>query len=180
MSGRIWLQLGFLMTAMQDGCGGRATWTAGAEDARFLAPGQLDRARAAVAALPESPRSTVEATLVRVSQTPATVEGLVDATGAVRAAMPGLGDPQSDSSGLDPAQRALRDAAACLFHGLAARAGGQIATTRDAARAQALIEAIEAIDVLGPAAPSRLVEEARVGLGDELYLAARQRAAPTP
>ncbi len=158
-------------------CSAEAEWRRVAEQATWLAPGQLDRAAAAVEKLPRERRAAVEQALGALAAVPGGQAGLAEAERTLSEAVVGLGS-SSAVDGTDPAVAALRGAALCVFQGLILRTAKEIAATGDVAQATELVRWTRALTVFEKGDVATLREEAQTGLGPLYTEALRKLAAP--
>ena len=158
-------------------CASSQEWPKAAAGAEMLSPGQVDGATAAVDALPSGPRAKVNALLERMAAQPPGVDGLKAALDDLDSSLPSLVDGPQVPGG-DPVISAAKLGAMCVLQGLVLRSGQAVAATAEAENenaAVALLEVIGSVRSLDEGQRTRLLQEARMGLGPPLYLSAWKR-----
>jgi hypothetical protein len=142
------------------------------EGQTYDAKAQEEAARS-VESLPKELRQKVRETLDTMARSPQGAQGLQAAHDAMMAAMPGLEAPDAAFSGEGPNRKVLRRAGVMVLHGLVAREARRVARSeKPDAEAAALLWTLVGLKGVDALTRNRLKEEARLGLGDELYLRA--------
>lgn len=151
-------------------------WVALARAASLLGPTQIQKAEAALGALPAAASGPMTEALNGIARLDPAVGAIAEAGRRLRLAQ-GTGAPIRP--GGDPARNAFFLAAECVLHGLIAQVGQRVAqTTAPEAAAATLLRAVrEDLAVFprgsapGTVLPAGLERELRLSLGPALYLA---------
>jgi hypothetical protein len=139
-----------------------------------------DEAAKAVEKLSKDKRQRVHEALEAMARAPRGAEGLQAAHDAMVAALPGLEAPEAAFSGEGPNRVVLRRAGVLVLHGLVAREARRVAKLEQpGAEAAALLRTLVGLKGVDQITRDQLKEEARLGLGDALYLSALPPAGPT-
>jgi hypothetical protein len=162
--------------------GGGATppgWRELSAAGQTLAQGEPAQAAKAVDSLPPELRKRACEALDAMARAPQGAQGLQQAHDALVAALPGMEAPDAAFSGPGPNRVVLRRAGALVLHGLVAREAKRVAKVeKPDAEATALLRAVVALKGVDDVTRNQLKEEARLGLGDALYLRALAAAGP--
>jgi hypothetical protein len=138
----------------------------------YDAKAQEEAARG-VESLPKDLRQKVRETLDTMAHAPQGAQGLQAAHDAMMAALPGIEAPDAAFSGEGPNRGVLRRAGVMVLHGLVAREARRMAKgEKPDAEAAELLRTLMGLKGVDAVTRNRLKEEARLGLGDELYLQA--------
>jgi hypothetical protein len=132
-----------------------------------------DSAEKAVEKLPKDKREKVREALEAMARVPRGAQGIQAAHDAMVAALPGLEAPDAAFSGEGPNRVVLRTAGVLVLHGLVAREAQRVAKLeKPDAEAATLLKTLLGLKGLSQITRDQLKEEARMGLGDALYLRA--------
>jgi hypothetical protein len=143
-----------------------------AEAQTYDAKAQEEAARG-VESLPKDLRQKVREALDSMARAPQGAQGLQAAHDAMMVAMPELEAPDAAFSGEGKNRGVLRRAGVLVLHGIVAREARRVAKgAKPDAEAAALLRTLVGLKGVDAVTRNRLKEEARLGLGDELYLRA--------
>lgn len=165
--------LSVLSSLLGSACASEAAgpWLTTAQVARF--PNKAAEAERLVAKLPGDTRKKVDAVLSAMAAEPATPAGIGAAAGRLREAIPTFVDPNSESSGLEPAIEALTLGGQAVLKGQLVAAGKAIAASPSPdAEAMELVRQARALADLDRWADASFLQEAEAGLGGDLYVRA--------
>lgn len=157
----------------------RTDWQEVARSAQFVSESTVTAAAAGIQKLPSAQNKIAQALLDDLAKEPATAASIKDGGVKVQATLQMLVDPRSAAEGQDPVVASVKRAALAVLHGQVYRAG-------QALRGKPTTAAVELLRAVSDAAASvsgslgvQLTEEAREGLGHELYLAAARVIDPS-
>jgi hypothetical protein len=154
-------------------------WRELAATGQLLAKGQPEQAAKAVESLPAELRKRACEALDTMARVPGGAQGLQQAHDALMAALPGMEAPDAAFSGPGPNRVVLRGAGVLVLHGLVAREARRVAKEQKPdAEAVALLRTVVGLKGVDDVTRNQLKEEARLGLGDALYLRALAPAGP--
>ncbi len=126
-------------------------------------------------ALHAGPRAKVNALLERMATQPPGLDGLKAALDDLDSSLTTLVDGPQVPGG-DPVISAAKLGAMCVLQGLVLRSGQAVAAAAEAENAAvAMLQAIGSVRSLDEGQRTRLLQEARMGLGPPLYLSAWKR-----
>lgn len=148
-------------------------WRELAASSQTFAASARESAARGVESLPKELRQKAVAALEAMARAPQGVEGIQAAHDTLVAALPGMEAPDADFSGEGPHRVVLRRAGVTVLLGLVAREARRVAKeeTPDA-EAIALLRKVMGLQGVDEITRNQLKEEARMGLGDALYLRA--------
>lgn len=160
---------------------GSPAWVLATRGARYVKEEQVNQAVAELGKLPADLAVAANTLLGQLADTEPTPEGLIARGKKLEQALPSFVSKTPISPGQDPNQRRLLRCALLLFHGRVQRVAKNIAADHPA-QAPALLRAVAALRVAlrGASIGIALEEEARAGLGHDLFDKARETIASTP
>lgn len=157
----------------------KSDWVALARAAQFVNEATIKSAAADIDRLPGPQQKLARKLLGELGQAPQSAAGIKQAAAKVQAVLPQLVDPKNAAEGQDPAVAKVKRASLTVLHGLVFKAG-QALRGKPVPQAAELVRAVsEAQGVLRDSLGVQLTEEAREGLGHELYLSAAREIDPS-
>lgn len=154
-------------------------WIAAARGSRYVKDEQVSQAATDVNKLPEGAAQKANKLLNELAAEASSPSGLREAGSKLSAALGGYVSAGPRPPGQDPSQRFVLRAALAVFHGRVHAMAKKLAGEKNnAAAAAELLRAIKAAkpSLRGTNAGLELEEEARSGLGHELYESAKATA----
>lgn len=154
-------------------------WIAAARGSRYVKDDQVSQAAADVGKLPPGAAQKANKLLDELAASASSAQGLREAGSKLSAALGGYVSAGPQPPGQDPNQRCVLRAALAVFHGRVHALAKKIAAEKHNATAAAeLLRAIKDAkpSLRGTSAALALEEEARTGLGHELYESAKAAA----
>jgi hypothetical protein len=135
----------------------------------------------AVESLAKPTRQRASEALAAMAGAAPGAQGIQSAHDTLVSALKGLEAPNAAFSGEGPNRKVLKRAGVMVLHGLVAREARRLAQSeKPDAEAAALLRTLEGLTGVEKVARNRLMEEARQGLGDALYLRALPPEGSTP
>lgn len=157
----------------------KSDWVALARAAQFVSEVPLKSAAADIDRLPGPQQKLARRLLGELAQEPQSAAGIKQAAAKVQATLPQRVDPKAATEGQDPTVAKVKRASLAVLHGLVSKAG-QALRGKPRPSAVELVAAVnEAQAVLRDSLGVQLKEEARKGLGHELYLSAAREIDPS-
>jgi hypothetical protein len=153
------------------GGGAAPSWRAVAAEGHTFDATLQEAAAKKVEALPTELRQRVREALEKMAHVSPGAEGIQSAQDTLVAVLPGLEAPHAAFSGEGPHRVVARRAGVMVLVGLVAREARRVAQgERPDSEAAALLRTVEGLKGVDVITRNQLKEEARLGLGDALYL----------
>lgn len=157
----------------------KSAWVALARAAQFVNEGTIKSAAADIDRLPKAQAVVAQKLLNELAQEAQTPAGIKQGAAKVVAALPQLVDPKTAGEGQDPVVAKVKRAALATLHGMVFKSGEALRGKPAQSAAELLRAVKEAQTALRDSLGVQLTEEAREGLGHELYLSAARILDPS-